>query len=177
MFTETFFQEKNAAFHTEDVWLQTFFKLHVPSNYADDRSFKVQAVEALRGSTVYKQTKINAVDVESNLLNHARLSPLTFYALAVLHNVNVVVIVGLISFGTLPKKIAEFQVCRGVVSKYVPRLALYVLPQVVKPLYAVSHYTVRELEAIADHLRLPKGSKPYMHQGILEYVAHKFATF
>jgi hypothetical protein len=177
MFTGTYFQEKNAAFHAEDPWLHTFFKLHVPSNYLDDRSYKVHAVETLRGSTVYKQTKINAVDVESNLLNHARLSPLAFYALAVLHEVNVVVILGLISFCTLPKKMAEFQVCRGVVSKYVPRLALYVLPQVAKPLYAVSHYTVRELESLADHLRLPKGSKLYMHHAISEYVAHKFATF
>lgn len=177
MFTETFFQEKNAAFHSEDVWLQTFFKLHVPSNYADDRAFKVQAVEALRGSSVYKQTKINAVDVESNLLNHARLSPLAFYALAVLHDVNVCVVLGRICFCTFPKKMAAFQVCRGVVSVHTPRTDLYVLPQVAKPMYAVSHYTARDLEGIADQLRLPKGSKPYMHHAVSEYVALKFTTF
>lgn len=177
MFTESYFQEKNTAFHSEDPWLHTFFKLHVPSNYLDDRSYKVQAVDALRASTVYKQTKINAVDVESNLLNHARLSPLAFYALAVLHDVNVMVVLNRFSFSTLPKKTPAFQVCRGVVSKYASRTDLYVLPQVAKPLYAVSHYTVRDLEGMADQLRLPKGSKPYMHNVISEYVSGKFAAF
>jgi len=178
MFTETFFKAHHHYFSDPgDTWMQAFLRLCVPSNFVNPKQFKIEAVEALRKSNVYKTTKLSAEQVEGNLLDSQRLSVPAFCALAHLHNVHVAVVLGQMYFAT-GALFSHYVDARGEVhpapsSRFSD---LFHVQHVGKPLNALSYYSAGDLETIAAKIRTPKGTKPNTYNGITSYVREKLTA-
>jgi len=179
MFTESFFREHHDHYTgSEDVWLRTLLRLHVPSNNKNDRDFKLEAALGLRKSNVYKVTKLNPDLIEDNLINNQQLSVTAFCAVAQLLQINVAVLLGQTYFvvgKTLP---SHFVDVLGRITP-LPSSSFNELFRIVhpgKPLNALSYYSAGDLEGISKVLRLPKGSKPYMYNGIQAYLQQKLTA-
>jgi hypothetical protein len=173
MFTELFFKQHSDIFKQhEDRWMQCFLQLHVPNNYSTDRDFKLAAVENLRKSNVYKVTKLSAEHVEKNLLESQELSVASFCALAHLYKVNIAILLG--NMYIVVGDPLYYVDCHGdrrvkrCPSSHFNDLFRVVLPG--KPLNALTYYSANDLEIITSKLRLPKGSKSYMYNGIKSYL-------
>ena len=157
--------------------MRAFLRLHVPSNYSGPKQFKIEAVEALRKSNVYKTTKLSAEQVEGNLLDSQRLSVPAFCALAHLHNVHVAVVLGqmYLSTGANPSHFVDAQgSIRPSPSSHFSDL--FHVQYVGKPLNALSYYSAGDLESIASKMRTPKGTKPNTYNGISSYVREKLTA-
>ena len=146
-------------------------QLHIAADYKNERDFKLKAISELRNSNIYKLSKINIDQVEDNLLNSQKLSLLAFWALASLYNVNVTVVLGNLYFvvGNQP----TYFIDHTNTIKKLPSSnfsELYCLKNVAKPLNAMSYYNITDLENIVSRLRLSKGSKTYMYNGIQNYI-------
>jgi hypothetical protein len=149
-----------------DPLLQGLFRLRVFS--IDPQTFKWTALDALRSSNVYKQLKLKPPQIqalERNLVQE-HLSPLTFTALCVLYHIDVAVL----------KKGHHF-VC-GSPSYALRGLAVHRLKNVhtyqltpTKPLYALSHYSLGDLQVLATQLDVPHGTRAAMYSAIVERVA------
>jgi len=172
MFTEDFFKTHTQQ-KQEDVWMHLLLQLHVPSNYVDNRNFKVASIDLLRKSTVYKNTKLSAVVVEDNLVNSTLLSISSFCALATLFHVNIAVILGnvYIPFGTPTHYVSRHYTLRPIPSSNFNDLLQ--VHCVGKPLNAVSYYSASDLENIVAKLHMKKGSKTFMYNGIQHYLQKK----
>jgi hypothetical protein len=178
MFTEEFFTHHHLFFCKEDIWLKTLLRLHVSSEFTNDREFKVQSILKLRQSSVYKTLKLSAETVETNLLHDSSVSLVSFVALASLYNVNVAVVTGNLCIFTKNSEPSHFVDVSGSIrpipaSKFEE---LYRILLVGKPLNALSYYTVSDLETITRKLRLPKGSKSLMYNGIQHYIHSKITA-
>jgi hypothetical protein len=182
MFDEAYFKFNHSFFQeVSDPWMQCFLKLHVPSNYKNNKQYKLDALEALRRSNVYKTSKLNAEQIETNLLDCQHLSILSFSALCLLYGVNVALVLGNVCFtlgseGAFP---SHYVNSSGTLHT-VPSSAFSDLFHVVhigKPLNAVSYYTANELETIVSKIRKPKGTKVFMYNGIHSYVQEKLTAF
>ena len=171
MLTDKYIQTNLAAFHETDPWFSLFSRLHVASDWVDDYHFKVQAVGLLRGSDVYKKTKLKQDSVEENLLACSKTSVFTFCALAALYNVNIAVVLKRVRFqiGEAPTHMVLHGKLAPIASDmddaYVPAMS------VGKPLFAVSYYSLADLLAIAAKLRTEKGTKQQTYNGILAHMA------
>ena len=172
MFTHSFFKHHHDFYiQQDDVWLQMLLQLHIAADYKNERDFKLKAISELRNSNIYKLSKINIDQVEDNLLNSQKLSLLAFWALASLYNVNVTVVLGNLYFvvGNQP----TYFIDHTNTIKKLPSSnfsELYCLKNVAKPLNAMSYYNITDLENIVSRLRLSKGSKTYMYNGIQNYI-------
>jgi hypothetical protein len=171
MLTEKYIHTNLTAFQETDPWFTLFSRLHVASDWVDDYHFKVQAVSLLRGSDVYKKTKLKQESVEENLLACSQTSMLSFCALAALYNVNIAVVSKRVYFqiGEAP----SHMILHG---KLVPTASdvddAYVrASHVGKPLFAVSYYALADLLAIAAKLRTEKGTKQQTYNGIVAHMA------
>jgi hypothetical protein len=167
MFTDACF---NAA--SVDPNLRLFMKLHVPSDYASDAQFKLQALDAFRAGGHFKRLKMAPEAVERNLLTEA-LSPLSLYLLCVLYQVPAAVVVGRTYFvvgapthvvrdGRLTPLFASTDLLRVTPSK------LY---------YAVSHYSLPELTTMATALRVERGTKAKMYADITARLTETYNGF
>ena len=178
MFDETYFKFNHTFFHeVPDKWMQCFLKLHVLSNYKNDKQFKLETLEALRKSNVYKLSKLNAEQIETNLLDCQELSVGAFSALCLLYSVNVALVLGHVCFtlGSESDFPTHYVDSNGLIhvvpsSKFAD---LFHVVHIGKPLNAVSYYTASELESIVSKIRKPKGTKVLMYNGILSYVQEK----
>ena len=181
MFTETYF-ESNFAYFSEspDPWMRAFLQLHVASDYKNDKQFKVDAIPALRKSNVYKTTKLDAVQIERNLLDSQHLSVAAFCALAALYRVNVAVVLGqlycLTTQGEVPP--THFVDAAGRIQP-APSSSfseMFHVTHVGKPLNALSYYSSADLEGFAAKIHASKGTKPHMYNGIQAYVQEKLTA-
>jgi hypothetical protein len=149
-----------------DALQQKLFRLRVFS--MDPQTFKWTALDALRSSNVYKQLKLKPQQIqtlERNLVQE-HLSPLTFTALCKLYDINVAVL----------HKGHHF-VCgspayalRGLAVERLKNLHTYEYTPT-KPLYALSHYSLADLQAMATQLSVPHGTRAAMYAAIAERVA------
>jgi hypothetical protein len=189
MFTEDFFK-KHQSFYSqspqkeEDLLLRLLLRLHIASNYTDDRDFKINAVHWLRNSTVYKVTKLIPEIVEDNLINCFLLSPTSFCALAVLFHINIILVLGnmyVVVGSAAPthyvainnQKNTNYSIQVVPSSNFEELLRIHLVG---KPLNALSYYTAADLEAMTSKLRVKKGSKHFMYNGINSYVQKKLTA-
>ena len=172
MFTHSFFKHHHDFYiQQDDVWLQMLLQLHIAADYKNERDFKLKAISELRNSNVYKLSKINIEQVEDNLLNCQKLSLFAFCALALLYQVNITVVLGNLYFviGNQPTYFVDH-------TNSIKKLPssnfseLHCLKSLSKPLNAMSYYNITDLENIVSRLRLSKGSKTYMYNGIQNYI-------
>ena len=143
--------EKMDFFEAPDPLLCVLFKLRVMPR-VEDHEFKLNALDALRASKIYKQLKLKqeAIDALERNLVQAHLSPLAFTALCALYDVAIVVayktwhyVCGDARFALRGTRIGRI----GDLSD-----SLEITPS--RPLYAASHYTLSELQAMALKLRV-----------------------
>ena len=176
MFTETYFKSNRNFFaESPDLWMRAFLRLHVPSDYKNDKQFKVDAISALRKSNVYKTTKLDPDQIERNLLDSNHLSVAAFCALAALYRVSVAVVLGQLYVLTTAANPSHYVDAAGRIQP-VPSSSfseLFRIAQVGKPLNAVSYYSSADLEALAAKIRTPK---PNMYNGIQAYVQQKLTA-
>ena len=179
MFTENYFRSNHNFFsESPDLWMRAFLRLHVPSDYKSDKQFKLGAIAPLRKSNVYKTTKLDAGQVERNLLECQTLSVAAFCALAALYRINVAVVLGQLYVLTAPEPPTHYVDAAGRVQA-VPSSAFFDMFRVAhvgKPLNALSYYTSADLEGFAAKVRTPKGTKPHMYNGIQAYVQEKLTA-
>ena len=178
MFTETYFHSNSTAFHSDDRWLRVLFQLHVPSNYANDRQFKTDAIETMRTNNVYKKAKVKQDEVEANLMDCNRLSPASFCALATCFNVNIMMVMKrvCVNIGS-PVFMVVARTNQIVLSRIVENTDLLPLLSCTKPFYALSHYTLAELEQMAAAVRTQKGSKQHIYNGLSAYAEQRLTDF
>ena len=155
-----------------DPLLQVFLRLHVPSDYANDAQFKLQALDALRAGGHYKRLKIAPEAVERNLLT-AALSPTALYMLCALYGVPAAVVVGRTYFVVgNPTHVVRDGRIRPL---FASTDLLLVSPP--KLYYAVSHYSLPDLTRAATALRLPHGTKAKMHAEMATYLNETYNGF
>lgn len=150
-----------------DPLLQSLFRLRV-LEYDDERQFKWAALDALRTSNVYKQLKLKQPQIqciERNLVQE-HVSPITFVALCTLYKVDVTVL-----------QKTHHYVCgspnyavRGVVVQRLKTVHTYEHTPT-KPLYALSHYTLADLETACTKLGLPLGTRAKMYAALTTRVS------
>lgn len=179
MFTETYFKTNcNHFSESPDLWMRAFFRLHVPSDYKNDKQFKLDAITALRKSNVYKATKLDPLQIERNLLDSQNLSVPAFCALAALYRVNVAIVLGQLFLVTTETPPTHYVDAAGRIQP-VPSSSfseLFRVAHVGKPLNALSYYSSADLEGFASKVRTPKGTKPHMYNGIQAYVHEKLTA-
>jgi hypothetical protein len=149
-----------------DPLLQGLFRMRVFTY--DEKSFKFASLDALRESNVYKQLKLKPIQIqqiERNLVQE-HLSPLTFTALCALYSIDVTVLQPTHHF-----------VCgrptyslRGLTVERVHNVHTYQFTPT-KPLYAMSHYTSADLQAICTKLKLPSSTRAVMYAAISDFVS------
>ena len=184
MLTEEYYAIHASAFPKEgddDRWMRAFMLLHVPSNFSNDHQFKVDAVALMRENQVYKKAKVDQTEVEENLIGCRRLSPAAFCALATCFHISAVLVMKRITvrIGANPLCMVD---ARPNLVRVKPFLGgwtddLLQIASFSKPLYAVSHYSLAELEKMAEAARTGKGSKQHMHNGLCEYVKKCLTDF
>jgi len=178
MLTDQYYAVRTSAFPKEgedDHWLRAFFLLHVPSNFSSDRQFKVDAVTLMREHQVYKKAKVDQAEVEASLVGCRRLSPAAFCALATCFHVSAVVVLKRFAFrigADAPRCMVDARPTSVRVKPFLSGWTddLLQIGSLSKPLYAVSHYSLAELENMVAAARTGKGSKQHMHNGLCEYV-------
>jgi hypothetical protein len=170
-YSETVHQANCLDTTSRDPWLAAFLKLHVASDYESDAKFLQKAAAAVRSSEAVKKAKISKEAVVLDLLRRP-LTPTTFYALALAYGVSVDVELGRVAFTTGCGG-SGFVVKDGRLQKRVrfktEGLLVHVNP--VKPLYALSHYTVAELNSLCATAGLPQAaSKGKAYERLKEYL-------
>jgi len=153
-----------------DPLLNLFLKLHVASDFTTEHAFKHSSVQLLRASNLYKKFKLPQAQVENGLLLRP-LTPIAFYALALLYGVKVHLKVDRFYLSTAVDTTTWVDCGKLTITKKVADNAL--LPVCAhKPLYAVSHYTSKDLSDMCASLRLPKkGTKADMYADLKEYLS------
>jgi len=149
-----------------DPLLQGLFRLRVFA--LDDRTFKWTALDSLRSSNVYKQLKLKSPQIlalERNLVQE-HLSPLTFTALCALYHIDVAVIHRDYHYRCGAPRYA----LRGITVERLKLLHTYEATPT-KPLYALSHYSLADLQALATSLGVPHGTRAAMYAAIVGRVA------
>jgi hypothetical protein len=148
-----------------DTLLHGIFRMRVLTCAVDERVFKWNALDALRESNVYKQLKLKPAQVhalERNLVQE-HLSPLSFSALCALYHVNVVVLhAGHHYRCGMPK-----YTLRGLVVERMKLIHTYEFTPT-KPLYALSHYKLTDLQTMSTKLELAQGTRIVMYAAISE---------
>jgi hypothetical protein len=181
MFTESFFKEHHDHYTgSDDRWMRTLMRLHVASNFKNERDFKIEAAYTLRKSNVYKVTKLNPDLIEDNLINNQKLSVTAFCVLAHFLQINVAVQLGHVYFvvGKGSPSATHYVDSSGQI-RLLPSSSfneLFRIQSVGKPLNALSYYSAADLEKICSVLRIPSGSKPYMYNGIQSYIQQKLTA-
>lgn len=179
MFTETYFKTNyNSLSESPDLWMRAFLRLHVASDYKNDKQFKLDVIPALRKSNVYKATKLDPREIERNLLDSQHLSVPAFCALAALYRVNVAIVLGQLFLTTTEIPPTHYVDATGLIQP-VPSSSFSELFRVVhvgKPLNALSYYSSADLEGFVSKVRTTKGTKPLMYNGIQAYVLEKLTA-
>jgi len=149
-----------------DPLLHSLYRLRIFTE--NDQSFKWTALDALRSSNVYTQLKLKPPQIqalERNLVQE-HLSPLTFTALCALYKIDVAVLYKGHHFICGSPKYA----LRGLAVERLKHLHTYELTPT-KPLYALSHYLVKDLQRMATQLGVAHGTRAAMYAAIVERVA------
>ena len=141
------------------------FRMRVLTCAVDERIFKWNALDALRESNVYKQLKLKPAQVhalERNLVQE-HMSPLAFAALCALYQVDVVVLYAGHHYRCGVPKYA----LRGLKVERVKLIHTFEYTPT-KPLYALSHYTLADLQIMSTKLGLALGTRIVMYAAISE---------
>ena len=147
-FSETLFVQQCGRLTTGiDPLLNLFFRLHVAADLDTEVEFRARAAARLREEGLYRRWKLPEQEVERGLLETA-LSPVAFYALSRLYGVRVCVKTERCWFSTAGQEerpLWWIDARRLTIRKSAGENAQCEVPNPGKPLYASSHYTLREL--------------------------------
>ena len=152
----------NAAFLSpSDRLMNLFFKMRVRSDVGDN--FKLDSLSLIRSSGLYKRLKMKPVQIlafERNLIRD-NLNAMSLVVLCAFYDISIDVIESnyMITCGQPSYAFKNEQITKRVDSD------MYV-HNPLKPLYAVSHYTLGELKCIANKLKLKGVTKTQLHTAI-----------
>ena len=135
-----------------DPLLRQLHKLRVTPTLVDEHDFKLAALDALRSSNVYKRLKLKAAEIQriEKTLVQDHITPLVFVVLCALYAVDVAVVQHDAHFicGSPTRAVRGDQIFR------IPDLSDSFLLNPIKPLHAVSYYTLPELQRMAELLHV-----------------------
>jgi hypothetical protein len=154
--------EKNCAFLSPplDPFFQILLKLRVWVGDMDELAFKLATLSKLRTKPFYKRLKPSVVErIENGLLSN--FTPLSFWAACTLYDLNVRVVQSPYYLDCGEPNV----MWRNGKLQRTCSIGLFQL-QPLKPLYAISHYKVADLKAIAGQLGVHESTKTEMYANI-----------
>jgi hypothetical protein len=149
-----------------DPLFVAIMKLRVWIGDMDELSFKLETLTKLRSSTFYKRLKPALVEEIEKGMGLGALTPLSFWAMCEVHGVGLRVVASNYYYDCgVPKMMWR----RGKLLRLGDTTALFELKPL-KPLYAISYYSLAELDDMACKLGTCRGKKTVMYEAIKEKI-------